>query len=77
MVSELINIAKSALRLRRKNRVIIILYNGCIQLVSQSPIKIKRGQIKAGNFIRQQVKVPVALVALVIHKPQGVHLLRR
>ena len=77
MVSELINIAKSALRLRRKNRVIIILYNGCIQLVSQSPIKIKRGQIKARNFISQQIKVPIALVAFVINKAQSVNLLRR
>ena len=77
MVSELINIAKSALRLRRKNRVIIILYNGCIQLVSQSPIKIKRGQIKAGDFICQQVKVPIALVTFVVNKAQSVNLLRR
>ena len=76
MVSELINIAKSALRLRRKNRVIIILYNGCIQLVLQSPIKIKRGQIKAGNFISQQVKVPIALIAFVVDQAQSVNLLR-
>ena len=77
MISELINIAKSALRLRRKNRVIIILYNGCIQLVLQSPIKIKRGQIKPRQLISQQVKIPVALVALVVNKAQSVNLLRR
>lgn len=42
MVSKLIHVAKSALRLRRKNRIIVILHNGCVQLVAQAPVKVKR-----------------------------------
>ena len=76
MVSKLVHIAQLALRLRRNDRFIIILDNGIVQFITQTPFKVKRRQVKTGQFISQQVKVPVALVALVIHQPQGVHLLR-
>nr|DAH26226.1 MAG TPA: hypothetical protein [Caudoviricetes sp.] len=76
MLSKLIYIAKSALGLCWKNRIIIILHNGIVQLVAKSPVKVKSRQVKPRQFDRQQVKVPVALVAFVIYQPQGVHLLR-
>ena len=76
MVSKLVHITQLALRLRRNDRFIIILDNGIVQFVTQAPFKVKRRQVETGQLISQEVKVPVALVALVIHQPQGVHLLR-
>ena len=76
MVSKLVHIAQLALRLRRNDRFIIIFDNGIVQFVTQTPFKVKRRQVETGQLISQEVKVPIALVALIIHQPQGIHLLR-
>ena len=77
MVSKLVHIAKFALWLSRNDRFIIILDNGIVQFVTQPPVKVKRRHVKPRQLISQQVKVPIALVALVVYKAQCVNLLRR
>lgn len=42
MVAKLVHIAYFAFRLWRKDRIVIIFDNGIVQLVTQTPVKIKR-----------------------------------
>ena len=41
------------------------------------PLKVKPTQIQRGQFPGQQSEIPRALVGLVVHDPQRVHLFRR
>lgn len=64
-------------RLCGRSGTIVIFNDLIIQLRLKSPLEIKRRQIQLRQLGGQQVEIPRALVGFVVHKTQGVHLLRR
>ena len=77
MVAKLVHIAYFAFRLLRKDRIVIIFDNGIVQLVAQTPVKIKRRKVDLRQLHQKKIHVPIALVCLVVHEAQGVDLFRR
>lgn len=77
MVAQLVHIAKFASWRNWTVGIIAILNHRVIQFIWQTPFEVKPAQVQPRQLIRQQVKIPGALVELVVQQSQLTHLFRR
>ena len=77
MPAQLIHFSALTPRGRRRCGIVVVLNSLIAQLRLKPPLEIERRQIQLRQLGSQQVEIPRTLVGLVVHKTQGVHLLRR
>lgn len=77
MPAQLIHFSALTPRGCRRCGIVVVLNDLIAQLRLKPPLEIERRQIQLRQLGSQQVKIPRALIGLIVHQAQGVHLLRR